>query len=99
MEAYLAHERSHEVDREDQSSVEWFPHIGLGGDMLGIHASEIITDMKTANYVRDKNRAWVLSVVSKPGHRKTLVEVAEAISWVLDVSADFLDAVADVPVP
>lgn len=37
-------------------------------------------------------------MVSKPVHRKTFAEVAEAVSTVVDSSADFLDLVTDTPI-
>lgn len=63
--------------------------------MLDISAWEITTAKKTACDVQVKKEAGVVSVMFKPGHWKSLVEVAYDVILVLHIPADFLDLAAD----
>lgn len=66
--------------------------------MLGIPAYEITRSVKTRNDMQVKKWVGVESVVFNPRHRKPFVELADAISSVIDISADLPGSESDVPI-
>lgn len=59
------------------------------GDIFDIPAWEITKAERTTSDLQVKKWVGVVSVVFKPGHRKTFEEAADAISSVLDDSGHF----------
>lgn len=64
--------------------------------MLNIPTHEIKTCKRAVSVVQGKERVRRVSALFMPGRRKTLEEAPDAVSSVLDSSADFSDPVFDV---
>lgn len=94
-ESYLFYHPRYEVDLEDESLVWWFPYLTLNCDLHDILAGGITSRKSTVNVVQAKIWDVVVSVVFKPGHQKTLVEAADAVSSVVDYFADLRDLASD----
>lgn len=66
--------------------------------MLKIPACEIITHRRTVSDVQVRKWVRVVFFVFKVEHLNIMVEVADAIIYVLKSFADFLDVTSDVPI-
>lgn len=83
---------------EDETCVGWFPYDSASSDVLDIPYPEMTMPKETASDVQVKKRVTVMSVLFKPGHRKTLVEAADAVSPVLDTFRDYKDPINNVTI-
>lgn len=88
-EAYLAYHCSSTVDSKDETSVGCFPYVSSSDGGLYIYSRVITEGMRTVRNVQVKKWTRVVSVLLKPGHRKTLAKAADAVNSVLDSSTDF----------
>lgn len=90
--------RSHDMDRKDKDSVRYFLYVSSSGDVLNVSAREITKSKRKASNVQNKKWIGMVFVVFKSRHRKVLGEEADAVSSVVDSSADFPDPAFDVPI-
>lgn len=93
--AYLAYHHSHEVDRKAAPCFGWFPCVGAGGEVLDILAQLVTTAIITTNNAQMKMCVGAVSVEWKHERKNALEEATDAVSSVVDSSADFTAPVVD----
>lgn len=71
------------------------PEFQFNGDIHYIPARVITTGRWMVSYLQAKKWVEVVSVIIKPAHQKVLAEAANAVSSVIDSSADFADPASD----
>lgn len=76
--------------------MKWFLYINSSGDLLNIRARETAVSKRTFSNVKVKKWVRVVSFLFKPGHRKNLTEVPDAVRSFLDSSTDVPDVASDI---